>query len=139
MRFLALFIFSLFLAPPLYAKGDLATRATKLEPLVFGSDKSDYEMSVKEYNLETGKAYRLKVSSFGFKEYAFVAPGFFRNIWIRKVEAGDVEIKAAVIDEIEFEEAGEAELFFVPIRSGVYEFHIKGLEQKGMVGKFIVK
>ena len=125
---------------PAFAKGDLATRAKKLEPLLLGSAESDYAMSVKEYELESGKAYRLKITSVGYKGYALVAPAFFRNIWIRKIEAGDMEIKASVIDELEFEDpGGECELYFVPIRTGTYEFRIKGLEQKGMVGKFIVK
>ena len=53
----------------------------------------------------------------------------------------DVEIQAPVINELSFEEyeESEAELFFVPIRTGVYEFVLKGLEERGMVGKFIVK
>ena len=41
---------------PAFAKGDLATRAKKLEPLLLGSAESDYAMSVKEYELESGKA-----------------------------------------------------------------------------------
>ena len=38
------------------AKGDLAIRAKKLE-LKLGSEKSDYEMSQKIFEMETGKAY----------------------------------------------------------------------------------
>lgn len=34
---------------------------------------------------------------------------------------------------------GSLELFFVPIRPGSFEFSIEGLEEKGMVGKFVVK
>ena len=51
-----------------------------------------------------------------------VAPSFFRNIYIRKIEVGDVEIKAPTLDEIEFEKGGEAELFFVAVRPGSFEF-----------------
>jgi uncharacterized cupredoxin-like copper-binding protein len=68
-----------------------------------------------------------------------VAPAFFRNIWIRKVEAGEVEIKAATLDELEFENGGEAELFFVAIKPGTYEFGPKGLMERGVVGKFIIE
>ena len=42
-------------------------------------------MSQKTFELETGKAYRLEISSMGFKEYEFEAEEFFRNIWIRKL------------------------------------------------------
>ena len=60
---------------------------------------------------------------------------------MRKLEVEDVEIKAPVIEELSFEEyeKSEAELFFVPIRTGVYEFSLEGLEERGMVGKFVVK
>ncbi len=123
-----------------YAKGDLAVKAKMLK-LVLGSEKSDYAMSSKEFQLETGQAYRLKIISSGLKEYSFEAPEFFENIWIRKLEVEDVEIEAPVIESLSFEEyeESEAELFFVPIRTGVYEFNLEGLEERGMVGKFIVK
>src|SRR3546814_7522887 len=64
-------------------------------------------------------------------EYAIVAPDFFDYIRLRKVEAGGLEIKANSLYEIEFEEEGEAELFFVPIRPGTYELYAKGLKDKG--------
>lgn len=142
-HFLKMALFAVALVLPsasVYAKGDLAVKAKMLK-LVLGSKESDYAMSSKEFQLETGQAYRLKIISSGFKEYSFVAPEFFKNIWVRKLEVEDVEIKAPVIDELSFEEyeESEAELFFVPIRTGVYEFRFEGLEEKGMVGKFIVK
>ena len=121
-----------------FAKGDLAIRAKKLE-LKLGSDKSDYEMSQKSFELETGKAYRLEISSMGFKEYEFEAEDFFRNVWIRKIEVEGIEIDTSILNEIEFEREGEIEIQFVPIRPGNYEFEIEGLREKGMFGKFIVK
>ena len=122
----------------LRAEGDLTIRSKKLE-LKLGSDKSDYEMSQKIFNLETGKAYRLEISSMGFKEYEFEAEEFFRNIWIRSIEIEGVELDAPVVNEIEFEREGEIEIKFVPIRPGEYNFEIERLQSKGMVGKFIVK
>ena len=74
----------LFISSVTLAKGDLAIRAKKLE-LKLGSEKSDYDMSQKVFEMETGKAYRLEISSMGFKEYEFEAEEFFRNIWIRKI------------------------------------------------------
>ena len=121
-----------------FAKGDLAIRAKKLE-LKLGSDKSDYEMSQKTFELETGKAYRLEISSMGFKEYEFEAEDFFRNIWIRNIEVEGIEIDTSIVNEIEFEREGEIEIKFVPIRPGNYEFEIEGLREKGMFGQFIVK
>ena len=122
----------------LRAEGDLTIRSKKLE-LKLGSDKSDYEMSQKTFNLETGKSYRLEISSMGFKEYEFEAEDFFKNIWIRSIEIEGVELQAPVIPEIEFEREGEIEIKFVPIRPGNFEFEIEGLQNKGMVGSFIIK
>ena len=141
MKFILSIIFLVLIISPnlkVFAKGDLAIRSKKIE-LKLGSDKSDYEMSNKVFNLETGKAYRLEISSMGFKEYEFEAEDFFKNIWIRKIEIEGIEIKAPVINEIEFEREGEIEINFVPIRTGEFEFEIEGLQHKGMAGKFIVK
>ncbi len=121
-----------------YAKGDLALRSKKVE-LQLGSEKSDYDMSTKEIKLETGNAYRLEISSLGFKEYEFEAEEFFENIWIRKIEVGGVEIKVSSIKEIEFDREGEIEINFVPIRTGEFNFQIEGLTNKGMEGKFIIE
>lgn len=121
------------------AAGDLATQPQRLAPLELGMDPAGFSMSETDYTLETGKAYRLRIVSSGNKEYAFVAPGFFANVWLRKIEVSKVEIKVPTITELEFERPGEAEIFFVPIRPGEYEFRMKGLEAQGMVGRFIVQ
>ena len=137
MRFLCLIIFSVFFTF-LSAEGDLSIRSKKLE-LKLGSDESDYHMSQKVFEMETGRAYRLEISSMGFKEYEIEAEEFFSNIWIRSIEIDGVEIVAPVLQEIEFEREGEIEIKFVPIRPGKFDFEIEGLQNKGMVGKFIVK
>ena len=139
MNFLMIIIF-LFIQLPSEsnAEGDLSIRSKKLV-LNLGSDKSDYDMSQKIFNMETGKAYRLEITSMGFKEYELEAEDFFRNIWIRSIEIDGIELDAPVINEIEFEREGEVEIKFVPIRPGEYDFEIERLQSKGMVGKFIVK
>ena len=119
-------------------KGDLAIRAKKLE-LKLGSEKSDYDMSQKIFEMETGKAYRLEISSMGFKEYEIEAEDFFRNIWVRGIEIEGIEIDTPVINEIELEREGEIEIKFVPISPGDYEVEIEGLQSKGMKGLFKVK
>ena len=60
--------------------------------IVFVDFDSDYDMSQKVFELETGKAYRLEISSMGFKEYEFEAEDFFRNVWIRNIEVEGIEI-----------------------------------------------
>ncbi len=121
------------------AKGDLTRKPQALPDLVLGSDISDYAMSQKSYALETGVAYKLNIVSSGLKEYAIEAPEFFASIFLRKVEAGGMEIKAIGLTQLEFEDAGEAELYFVPIKPGSYRFYSRGLENKGMVGELVVR
>lgn len=123
----------------LFAEGDLTLRPLKLPELVMGNEESDYSLSEKTYELETGKAYRLEIVASGLKPYAFQAPDFFSSIYLRKVEAGGMEIKAVSLMELEFEDEGSAEIFFVPVKPGTFEFYMAGLRHKGMEGVFVVK
>jgi hypothetical protein len=134
-----LFIGSLVGFDQSHAAGDLTRRTQALPDLKFGSEQSDYAVSQKEYQLETGVAYQLKVIADGQKECAFQAPEFSQAIYLRKIEAGGIEIKALGLVELEFEDAGQAEIFFLPIKPGSYPFYCKGLQNKGMEGRFVVK
>jgi hypothetical protein len=132
--------FSLVAAPALaLAEGYLALKPEKLPDIVLGLGETGYGVSQKDFALSTGKAYRLKIKSTGQKECAWQAPEFSNFIWLRKIEVNKVEIKASHVYEIEMEREGEAEIFFVPIRPGEYAWGCRGLEGKGMAGRFIVK
>ena len=61
----------------------------RLEPLQFGVDGDSSKMAPTEYKLKVGQGYRWKIKASDLTEYAFVAPAFARNIWIRKIEVGD--------------------------------------------------
>lgn len=121
------------------AEGSLAIRCEELPKLIFGTDITGYKVSQESYDLETGKCYELEISSTGNKEYAIRGADFYRNIWLRKVEAGDVEIKAHSLYELEFENEGAVEIFFVPIQQGTYTLTAEGLEEKGTSATFNVK
>jgi hypothetical protein len=132
--------FSLVAAPALaLADGYLALKPEKLPDIVLGLGETGYGVSQKDFALSTGKAYRLKIKSTGQRECAWQAPEFSNFIWLRKIEVNKVEIKASHVYEIEMEREGEAEIFFVPIRPGEYAWGCRGLEGKGMAGRFIVK
>ena len=131
---------SLIAAPALaLAEGYLALKPEKLPDIVLGLGETGYGVSQKDFALSTGKAYRLKIRSTGQKECAWQAPEFSNFIWLRKIEVNKVEIKASHVYEIEMEREGEAEIFFVPVRPGEYAWGCRGLESKGMAGRFIVK
>ena len=127
------------LAAPAHAAGDLARKCAELPELVLGTDEAGYKVSQETYEVETGKCYKLEITSSGRKEYALRGGDFFRNIWIRKLEAGGMEIKATYLYELEYEDEAESELYFTPIRPGSYRLVAEGLEAKGTVVTFNVK
>ena len=139
-RLFALSLMALMVtASPLLAKGDLSRKCKTLPELVLGTDDAGYKVSQSTYEIETGQCYKLEIKSSGRKEYAMKGPKFFRNMWVRKIEAGGMEIKAAPIDELEFEDEAECELYFTMIVPGEYKFYAAGLEKKGTVVTFKVK
>ncbi len=121
------------------AEGFLVQRTKRIPDLELGLGAAGYGVSDHKYELETGKGYRLWLKATGAKECAFVAPEFFQNIWLRKIEVNKVELKVQAVYEIEFEREGSAELFFTPIKPGEYEWVCEGLEKKGMKGVISVK
>lgn len=128
-----------FAATSALAAGNLARKCQDLPELVLGTDEAGFAVSQATYEIETGKCYSLEIKSTGRQEYALRGPGFFRNMWFRKIEAGGMEIKATHFHELEFEDEAEVELFFVPIVDGSYTLAAAGLEQKGTVVTFNVK
>jgi hypothetical protein len=121
------------------AEGFLANKPAKLPDLVLGTDDAGFKVSETKYMLETGKAYSLTIVASGKKPYAMRGDAFFQNLWLRKIEVNNVEIKATGLYEIEMEEEGKAELVFVPIRPGDYTFAAKGLEARGTSVTFSIK
>ncbi len=132
MRLITLAAIFVLSVTPVMGKGYLAKKPKKLPELVLGLGDAGYGVSHKDYSVETGKSYRLKIKSTGAKECALRSKSFFKSIWLRKVEAGDMEIKAPTVTELEYENEGEAEIFFVPIKPGKYTLACAGLEEKGM-------
>ena len=120
------------------AEGDLAVRPIELETLEVAGGEYGFSVSHEEIELETGQAYALTISSPGLQECAWRAPSFVENIYIRKIEIGEIEVKVRAFDELEFDE-GEAEIFFVPVRPGTFEWSCRGLEPRGVMGRFVVR
>ena len=118
--------------------GDLASLPEALE-LKVGTGDNGFGMEPNEFQMQTGQAYRLTVQAVGWHECNWEAPSFFKNTWIRKIEAGNMEIKVAYLYELEMDMDGEVEIFFVPVRPGTYSFGCRGLEDRGMTGTFVVE
>lgn len=121
------------------AEGFLVGRPARAPDLVIGLGDAGFEWKQEAFTFETGKGYRMWIKSTGKKECAFEAREFFEHIWFRKMEINKVEVKLATLHQLEFEQEGEAELFFTPIKPGEYTWVCKGLEAKGLTGKIMVK
>ena len=120
-----------------WAEGNLAVRAERLAELeIKGADG----FSVTGYEIETGKFYRWRIVSDGRDEYKLLAPELFRNVWVEQVSIEDKEVKPlGGLYAVEFDDEGEIDVYFVPIRPGTYEFYVEGMQADGMLGTFVVK
>ena len=124
------------LAAPAAADEDPTRRAIRLEPLALDAAEG---MSATRYEVERGKYYRWRISSDGLEEYKLLAPELFRESWIDQVVIEDKEVKPYGLHAVEFDDEGEIDIWFMPIRSGEYEYYVEGLETQGFSGVFVVK
>jgi hypothetical protein len=118
------------------AAGNLAARAERLESLVLDGVEG---FSVRRYEIETGVYYRWRIESDGREEYKLLAPELFRNSWIGQVSIEDKEVKPLGLYAVEFDDEGEIDVWFLPIRPGTYRFYVEGLEHQGFEGTFEVR
>lgn len=127
----------LCLALPAGAKDNLASRPQELPALELHEDLT---LSQTEYHLETGKAYRLAIKSDGGESFALRAPDFFQQVWIDGIAVEGLTVKTTSLTELRFEdEGGAAEILFVPIRPGKFDFWVEGYQTRGMAGRFVVE
>ena len=90
---------------------------TTLAPITISSGKA---LASKPYKLEAGKYYKIVLKSDGSREAPIVGAAFFRNIWVNQISINDIEIRPLGVDSFEFDDEGEIELTFVPIKPGTY-------------------
>jgi hypothetical protein len=124
-------------APEAASEGNLARRAERLAELQIDAAKG---FSIKSYQLETGKFYRLRVISDGRYEYSFRFPELSRNAWFEQIVIEDREVKPfGGVYSLEFDDEGGIDVYFIPIRPGSYEFFVENYRESGMLGVFVVK
>lgn len=127
---------ALLLTGAAHAEGNLAANGTDLTLEI---NTVDLKFSQDVWELETGKYYKLDITSDGNEEISVVAPELFRNSWINQIVVNDLEVKSYGLYSVEFDDAGTFNITFVPIRPGEYEIYVPGYENRGLKGKFIVK
>lgn len=135
-KFFAATALSLLLIGSAHAEGNLAANGTDL---TLSINTEDLTFSQNTWELETGKYYRIDITSDGNEEIAVVAPELWRNSWINQIVVNDLEVKSYGLYSVEFDDAGTFNISFVPIRPGEYEIYVPGYEERGLKGKFIVK
>lgn len=118
------------------AAEDITARAERLPTLELNAADG---FSVTEYTVRSGAYYRWRIESDGREEYELVASELFGNSWIDRISVDDMQIRAAGLTALELGEEGEIDVWFVPIRPGRYDFHVKRLENQGFRGVFVVE
>jgi len=116
-------------------KGLLHSRTT-LAPITIAAGKA---LADKPYKLEAGKYYKLILKSDGSREVPIVGAAFFRNIWVNQVSINDIEVRPLGIDSFEFDDEGEIELTFVPIKPGTYTLGLPSAKSDRERATFIVE
>jgi hypothetical protein len=131
-------VLTVLLLPTLaWAEGNLAKRAERLPELEIDGAKG---FSVTTYEIETGKFYRWRIASDGRDEYKLLAPELMRNSWVDQISIENKEVKPlGGLYAVEFDDEGEIDIYFVPIRPGTYEYYIENMREDGMLGTFVVK
>jgi hypothetical protein len=121
-----------------HVTGDsLTTGATPIELKI---DTAKLAFSQTEFELETGKPYRLDVSSDGLEELGVMMPDLLQNSWLNQLVIDDLEVKLnGAFSSIEYDDEGTISVSFVPIRPGNYAFYSPGYEKAGLTGTFVVR
>ncbi len=119
------------------AEGNLASRATRLPEMLI--DSAALTLSETEFQVETGKYYRWRITHDGGEEFQILAPDLFRNSWINQVVINDLEVQPNGLYAIEFDDQGTIDVWFVPIRPGNFDFWINVYRNRGLAGKFVVR
>lgn len=116
-------------------KGLLHSKTT-LAPITIGAGKA---LADKPYKLEAGKYYEISLKSDGSREIPIVGPQFFRNIWVNEIVINDLEIRPLGVDSFEFDDEGEIEISFVPIKPGTYTLGLPSAKSDRERAIFIVE
>jgi len=139
MKKLLLLVAGLFIAGNfVYAKNikGLLHSKTTLEPITIGAGQA---LAEKPYKLESGKYYKLILKSDGSREVPIVGAEFFRNIWVNQISINDIEVRPLGIDSFEFDDEGEIELTFIPIKPGKYTLGLPTAKSDRERATFIVE
>ena len=124
------------LAAGAQAAGNLASKPTQL---MLAANTVKLSFSQTKFELETGKYYKLTVTSDGHEDLDLRAPDLWQNSWVNYIEINDVDLTISGSFHIGFDREGEASVFFVPLRPGNYQFYAEGFQTRGLSATFQVR
>lgn len=139
---IAYFLPLFFVLGPAWAEGDLTGQEPIDLTVKLGSEDGELRFFPDSLKLETGKLYRLNLINPSEKKHYFSSDGFSRAVFTRKVQinrpdgSAVAEIKGS-IREIEVYPNGNAQWWFVPVKTGDFDdlkCTIRGHADKGMRG-----
>ncbi|MEM1045362.1 MAG: hypothetical protein AAGL24_04390 [Pseudomonadota bacterium] len=107
------------------AQSGLVGKAVELPPITLSSGSP---MAEAPLELKAGTYYEIIIQADGSAEMAISGAAFFRNLWIDEIVINDIEIRPLGVDSIEFDDEGEAEISFIPIKPGSFELRAPGTE-----------
>jgi hypothetical protein len=116
------------------------TRSSQdLPELILGSAEDDFAVNQKDFQLQSGQAYRWKITSQGSLEYKFHTD-LFRNVWMNQIVIEDLEVHMNGAPAwLEFDAHGTMQIQFVTARPGFYTWSVPDLAERGMQGTIVIK
>lgn len=129
---------SLSCMPVVHAQmaGLLTGGASKLEPITLSSGMP---LASADYELQSGKYYKIDIVSDGSAELGLSGAEFFRNIWVDEIIINDIEIRPLGVNSLEFDDEGTATIKFIAIRPGTYEVRIPGTTGETQKATFVIQ
>ena len=119
--------------------GQVSLASKDLPELILGSAEDDFAVNQTNFELQSGQAYRWKITSQGNLEYKFFTD-LFRNVWMNQIVINDLEVHMNGAPAwLEFDAHGTIQVQFVAARPGFHSWHVRDLEKNGMQGTIIVK
>jgi len=103
---------------------------------------TDYAFNPAAVVLRQGVPYKLVIENKGTQKHYFTAENFFRGIATRKLQSNtDGEVKAPYFSAIEVYPGRSLDLYFIPVKTGVYPLicTIEGHADMGMKGEIRIE
>jgi hypothetical protein len=129
-------VLTVFVASAAQAAGNIVSKPTELK---LAANTAKLTFSQAKFDLETGKYYKLTITSDGIEEIDIKAPALWENSYVNQLEINDVDVFVKGDFHVGFDSDGEVAIFFVPLRPGNFEMYAEGFQTRGLKTTFVVR